>query len=151
MDRDRHHELNKNNHIWTNGAVQRQLLCMAMLPEFPDHLPASRYKRTANCPVRFFWLHPDFWLTSAPVVRRGNKQASFWLNTYTFAGGRRLLLVHRVLGVTCRCPRELWHLRFTRKLEVDHLSWNHGDNTLSNLVCKPAETHQARPERKRGA
>ena len=134
---------------WIDGAVQRELLCVAILPEFPDHLPASRYKREACCPVRFFWLQPDFSLKPAPVVRRGNKQESLRVNAYTFTGGRCLLLVHRVLAVTFRCPRQLWHLRFTRKLEVDHLSWNHGNNELSNLLCKPKEEHQARPKRKR--
>ena len=122
-----------------------------MLPEFPDHLPASRYKRTASCPVRFFWLHSDFSLTAALVVRRGNKQESLRVNAYTFEGRRRLLLIHRVLGVTFRCPGGLWHLRFTRKLEVNHLSWKHGNNALLNLVCKLTETRQARPKRKRGA
>ena len=133
------------------SVVQRQLLCVAILPEFPDSFPASRYKRNACCPVRFFWLQPDLSLTSAPVVSRGNRQDSLRVNSYTYTGGRRLLLVHRLLGVTFRCPRELWHLRFTRKLEVDHLSWNHGNNLLLNLLCKRRETHQARPKRKRRA
>ena len=122
---------------------------MVFLPnDEVDAYPASRYKRTAVCPARFFWLRPNFSLKRACVARRGNSLESLRLNSYTFDGNRKFLSVHRIFGVTFCCPPRLWTTRFTRQVEVDHLFEDHGDNRVSRLLCKRSHEHRRKRARR---
>ena len=123
--------------IRLRGNVYNELLCVLFLPnDEVDAYPTSRYKRKSVCPARFLWLRPNFCLKRACVARRGNPLESIRLNSYTFDGNRKILLIHRILGVTFCCPPRLWTARFTRQVEVDHLFDDHGDNRVSRLLCK---------------
>lgn len=122
------------------NTVFRERLCVAFLPEDePDVYLASRYHRRAVCPARFFWLREDFSLKAAPACRRADGQESLRMNAYSAEGRRVYLTVHSVLGLTFRCPPQLWSRRFTDDCEVDHTDQNHGNNLVTNLLAWHAQ------------
>ena len=119
------------------GRVQRERLCVVLLPDGqPDQFSASRHRRDAVYPASFFWFREDVTLKSAPACRRGDGQESLRVNAYDVDGERCFLTVHNVLGLTFRCPAEMWSQRFT-DCEVDHTNVNHGDNAVTNLLRWP--------------
>ena len=146
---------------WAHGGRQRSGLAVSdtLLVKFKEehvHLTAAQgYGRDHLLETDFYWLASDFTARLAKVRKRGDANESLAVTCYTGDCVKKHLLVHRVLGFTCKCPPDVWrHCAFWSQVsadsltarsigyEVHHINHNHGCNLLVNLRVLTVREHQ---------